>query len=141
MISDDLKNIVGKLNQQGKMIFPEGALEEQIIIFEKEHNIKFPKKFKEWLLFADGGELFLPAGVQLYGVAHKPIIDVNDNDRPCGKYIVIGALSSGDPILCEKSGERISVYNHKDGKIEDDETYLDFFVFLNELYDMLGFGS
>lgn len=39
-----------------------------------------PSKFKEWLLFSDGGECFLPAGIQLYGVAHKPLIDVNDND-------------------------------------------------------------
>ena len=47
----------------------------------------------------------MPAGVQLYGVSHKPLIDVNDNDRPDDSYIVIGALASGDPILCERKGE------------------------------------
>ncbi len=98
-------------------------------------------KFKEWLLFTDGGECFLPAGIQLYGVAHKPLIDVNYDDKPDDKYIVIGALSSGDPILCEKSGEQISIYNHEAGKIESDETYADFYAFLNDLYELLGIGG
>ncbi len=82
MISSELKGIVDQLNGQGKMNFLDGATEEQIANFEKEYKITLPLKFKEWLLFADGGECFLPAGIQLYGVAHKPLIDVNDNDRP-----------------------------------------------------------
>jgi hypothetical protein len=138
MLSDELNNIVGQLNTQGEMNFLAGATEEQIKLFEKEHEIKLPLKFKEWLLFSDGGEFFLPAGIQLYGVAHKPLIDVNDNDRPDENYIVIGALSSGDPIVCEKAGEQISIFNHEAGRIEDDETYTDFFAFLNDLYDLLG---
>ena len=106
MISDELKKIIDLLNQQGKMTFLEGATEEQISQFEKENEIKFPEKYKEWLRFSDGGECFLPAGVQFYGVAHKPLIDVNENDRPDDNYIVIGALASGDPVLFEKSGEK-----------------------------------
>ena len=141
MISDELKSIIDQLNKQGKMSFLDGATEEQIANFEKEHKIKLPLKFKEWLFFTDGGECFLPAGIQLYGVAHKPLIDVNDNDRPNDNYIVIGALASGDPILCEKSREQISIYNHEAGKIESDETYLDFFSFLNDLYGLLGLGG
>lgn len=141
MASDELKNIVDQLNKQGKMRFLTGASEEQIALFEKEQKINLPSKFKEWLKFSDGGEFFLPAGVQLYGVAHKPIIDVNDNDRPDESYIVIGALSSGDPIVCGKTGEQFSVYNHEAGKIESDETYHDFFCFLNGLFDMLGIGG
>ena len=47
--------------------------------FEKEHSVKLPTKFKEWLLFSDGEELFLPAGIQLYGIDHKPVIDVDNN--------------------------------------------------------------
>lgn len=141
MISDELKNIVDQLNKQGKMCFLDGASEEQIALFEKESKIKLPLKFKEWLLFTDGGECFLPAGIQLYGVAHKPLIDVNYDDKPDDKYIVIGALSSGDPILCEKSGEQISIYNHEAGKIESDETYADFYAFLNDLYELLGIGG
>ena len=64
------------------MIFFEAATEEQISEFEKKNKLTLSSKFKEWLLFSDGGECFLPAGVQFYGVAHKPLIDVNDNNRP-----------------------------------------------------------
>ena len=98
MISEELKLIVDKFNEQGKMNFLEETTEEKISEFEKERSIKLPTKFKEWLLFSDGGEFFLPAGIQLYGIEHKPIIDVDNNDRPSEDYIVIGALASGDPI-------------------------------------------
>ena len=66
---------------------------------------------------------------------------VDDDDRPDTTYIVIGALSSGDPILCKKSGEQISIYNHEAGRIESDEVYSDFFSFLNDLYELLGIGD
>ena len=135
------KAIIDKLNEQGKMIFLEGATEEQIAQFERDHGIELPEKYKEWLRYSDGGELFLPAGVQLYGVAHKPIIDVDENDRPDEKYIVIGALASGDPVLCEKSDERISIYDHEAGDIDDELTYDDFYAFLNDLYELLGIGE
>lgn len=141
MISEELKTIIDKLNEQGKMNFLEGATEEQIDQFEKDHEIELPKKYKEWLQYSDGGELFLPAGVQFYGVAHKPIIDADENDRPDEKYIVIGALASGDPVLCEKSGEIISIYDHETGSIDDELIYDDFYVFLNDLYDLLGIGE
>ena len=141
MISEELKLIVDKFNEQGKMNFLEETTEEKISEFEKEHSVKLPTKFKEWLLFSDGGELFLPAGIQLYGIEHKPIIDVDNNDRPSEDYIVIGALASGDPILCGKDGERIAIYNQEAGRIEDDEIYDDFIAFLNDLYDLLGIGG
>lgn len=141
MISDELKVIVDKFNEQGKMNFPKATMEEKITEFEKEHNVKLPKKYKEWLLFSDGGEFFLPAGIQLYGVEHKPVINVDNNDRPSEDYIVIGALASGDPILCAKAGEKIAIYNQEAGRIEDDEIYDDFIAFLNDLYDLLGIGG
>ena len=141
MISDELKKIIVLLNQQGKMEFLEGATEEQISQFEKENEIKFPEKYKEWLRFSDGGECFLPAGVQFYGVAHKPLIDVNENDRPDDNYIVIGALASGDPVLCEKTGEKIAIFDHESGSIDDELVYDDFFALLNDLYDLLGIGE
>lgn len=77
MISEELKLIVDKFNEQGKMNFLEETTEEKISEFEIERSIKLPTKFKEWLLFSDGGEFFLPAGIQLYGIEHKPIIDVS----------------------------------------------------------------
>mgnify|MGYP000360267377 FL=1 len=141
MISEELKAIVDNYKNQGKMNFLDETTEEKISDFEKEHSVKLPAKYKEWLLFSDGGELFLPAGIQLYGVEHKPVIDVNNNDRPSNEYMVIGALASGDPILCEKAGEKIAVYNQEAGRIEDDEIYDDFIAFLNDLYDLLGIGG
>jgi len=142
MISDELNDIISQLKLQGEMDFLSAATEEQINKFETNNSISFHQKHKEWLLFSDGGSCFLPAGIQLYGVAHKPVIDVNDNDRPSEDYIVIGALSTGDPILCNKTGEQISIYNHEAGKIESDETYPDFFAFLLSLHDeILGIGG
>ena len=141
MISDDLKNILNKITKQGKMHFLEGATAEQILTFEKKNSITLPTQYKEWLAYSDGGELFLPAGVQFYGVAHNPIINVDDSDKPSEDYIVIGALSSGDPILCETKGEQIAIYNHEAGRIEDDEVYQNFLAFLSDLYEMLGIGG
>ncbi len=141
MVSEELKAIIDKLNEQGKMIFLEGATEEQIAQFEKDHEVVFTQKYKEWLLFSDGGEFFLPAGLQLYGVAHKPLIDIEDDDRPDDSYIVIGALASGDPVLCEKSGEKIAIFDNETGSIDDELVYDDFFALLNDLYDLLGIGE
>ena len=140
-MDEELKTIIDRLNDQGKMIFPEGATEEQIVQFEKDHDVFLPEKYKAWLQHSDGGELFLPAGVQLYGVAHKPLIDIKDDDRPNNNYIVIGALASGDPVLCEKSGEKITIYDNEIGSIDDELVYDDFFAFLNDLYDLLGIGE
>lgn len=141
MVSDNIKKIVKSISKQGKMNFLEKTTKEKIFEFEKKHSFNLPKKYKEWLLFSDGGELFLPAGIQLYGVEHKPVIDVNNNNRPSDDYIVIGALASGDPILCKKNSEKIAIYNQEAEIIEEDEIYDDFIAFLNGLYDLLGIGG
>ena len=141
MISDELKSLMDQFKEQGKMSFFDGATEEQIASFEKEHDVVLPSKYKEWLSFSDGGDFFLPAGVQFYGIARKPVIDVNCNDRPSDKYIVLGALSSGDPILFEKGSEKIAIYNQEAERIEDDEIYDDFIAFLNDLKNILGIGG
>ena len=138
MISEELKAIIHKLNEQGKMAFLEAATEDQISQFEESHKIKLPRKYIEWLQQSDGGDCFLPAGVQLYGVSHKPLINVDCNDRPANSYVVIGALDTGDPVLFKKESEQISIYNQDAGRIEEDEVYDDFFAFLNDLYDLLG---
>lgn len=141
MVSEELKAIIDRLNEQGEMAFLEDATDEQISQFEENHKIKLPEKYKEWLHHSDGGEFFLPAGIQLYGVAHKPLINIEDDDRPNDNYVVIGAMASGDPVLCEKSGEKIIVYDHESGVVEDELTYDDFLAFLNDLYDLLGIGE
>ena len=141
MISGELKKIIDRLKEQGKMSFLEGATEEQISKFEKENDVQLPEKYKEWLQYSDGGDLYLPAGVQLYGVAHKPIIDFEDSDRPDDNYIVVGALASGDPILFKKKEEKFYVYDHESQELDDDLTYDDFFALLNDFYDLLGIGE
>ena len=141
MISGELKKIIDRLKEQGKMSFLEGATEEQISKFEKENDVQLPVKYKEWLQYSDGGDLYLPAGVQLYGVAHKPIIGFEDSDRPDDNYIVVGALASGDPILFKKKEEKFYVYDHESQELDDDLTYDDFFALLNDLYDLLGVGE
>lgn len=141
MISDELRSILDRIVVQGKMRFLEGATQEQILAFENENSITLPEQYKEWLEYSDGGEFFLPAGVQLYGVAHKPVIDLSESDRPNDNYVVIGALASGDPILCKKEGEQIAIYNHEAGRIEDDEIYQNFYAFLSDLYELLGIGE
>jgi len=137
----EFSNTINTLKSQGKMDFVPKATEEQICKFETSSGITLPAAYKEWLLFSDGGECFLPAGIQLYGVAHNPLIDINNNDRPNENYIVIGILASGDPIIFEVGSERISIYNHEAGKIENDETFLDFTDFLNNLKEVLGIGG
>lgn len=141
MVSGELKLIIDELSTQGKMIFHEATTEEKITTFEKENNVVLPSKYKEWLQLSDGGEFFLPAGIQLYGIEHKPVINVDDNSRPNDDYIVIGALASGDPIICAKNSEKTAIYNQEAGRIEDDEIYDDFIAFLKHLHDLLGIGG
>lgn len=132
-----LQQMVDELKGQGKMVFYEPTTQEKIDVFEKGNNFTFPTKYKEWLLLSDGGELFLPAGVQLYGVEYKPTIITEDNIIPNNNYIIIGMLTSGDLVLCEKNEEKVSVYNPEVGRFEDGAIYDDFVAFLNDLYDLL----
>ena len=141
MITVKQKKLAKLLNEQGKMRFLDGATKEQAEQFEQENNIQLPSKYKEWLYFCDGGEFFLPAGAQLYGVAHKPLIDLKDEDRPDNTYMVIGSLASGDPILCKYGEEKIYVYDHESQQIDEELVYEDIFAFLNDLYDLLGIGE
>jgi len=141
MVSDELKEIVNLLKSQGKMNFLEAIDDEHITKFEEVNDILLPSKYKEWLHYSDGGEFFLPAGIQLHGVAHKPLINVTDDDRPDDSYIVIGAFASGDPVLCQKNSEKIFVYDHEAGRIDEELIYEDFFAFIKDLYDLLGIGE
>lgn len=138
MANTELSKIVRTLDSKGRMIFFPPATRAEIDDFEMNNRVKLSSQYTEWLLFSDGGDLFLPAGVQFYGVSHKPLIDLQDPAKPVGDYIVIGALSNGDPILCEQSEDTISIYNLEGGRIEEDETFSDFFFFLSELPLILG---
>lgn len=131
------KEFIEEIKNQEGMAFLDGASQNQIDLFEKENNIVLPSAYKEWLLFSDGGEFYLPGGAQMYGVAHQPLINCNDIHRPNDNYIVIGSLASGDPILFRKGSEEISIYNIEEDRIEEDEKYDDFISFLNDIQNML----
>ncbi len=139
MISEELKSLIVELTRQGKMYFCEGATEEQIEEFETENDVKLPGKFKEWLLYSDGGGLF-SYDVQIYGVNTKPVIDINDDRKPDDKYIVIGKTLLGDPILCEEGKETVSIFSLDDEEDSNAE-FEDFFAFLKGLYDYLEIGG
>ena len=51
MISEELKVILDKFKEQGKMSFLEATTEDKIALFEKENNITLPSGYKEWLGF------------------------------------------------------------------------------------------
>lgn len=138
MVSEELSGIIRSLEDAGRMSLLGGASDEQIRRFERENSVSLPLRYKEWLRYSDGGDLFPPAGVQLYGVSSKPTIDVNEEDRPSVDHIVIGALSTGDPIVFGRGGEQVSIYNQETRMIEDDESYENFFSFLKDLPEILG---
>lgn len=140
-ISVRIQNVVNELTKQGTMFFKDGVSESQICLFESEKSVVIPTQYREWLQFSDGGELFLPAGVQLYGVAHKPLIEPHENNSTEKTDYVIGRLSNGDPILCNSDSSSIKIFNEEAGKIEDDEVFLDFFTFIADLHLVLGVGG
>ena len=134
-MTKELQEIIDEINAQSQNDFFPPTTEEKVTAFEKAHDFKFPIQYKEWLLVSDGGEILLPAGVQFYGIEHKPTIDIEDDSRPDDNYIVIGALAPGDPVIFKKSEERISIYNLESNRIEIDEIYEDFYAFLNDMLD------
>lgn len=141
MMSDQVQQIIAQWDPQEQMAFLEGATDDQLARFAADTTIVLPEQYKAWLQFSDGGECFLPAGVQFYGVAHKPLIDVRHTIEAGKRYVVIGALSNGDPIVCEKDSSKIAIYNQEGARFEDDEVYPDFFAFLQDLPAILGIGG
>jgi hypothetical protein len=137
MITEELKKITDWLVSSGDMCFLAPAYDDDISRFEYINKITFPEQYKEWLMFSDGGEIFLPAGVQFYGVSHKPIIEVGDENIPFDECIAIGSLSNGDPIIFKNGYEEIAIFNKEANRIEKDEVFENFFGFLNEIESIL----
>ena len=74
-------------------------------------------------------------------MAHKPIIDLEDNARPDDSYIVAWTLASGEPVLFRKHEEKFYVYDHESQELGYDFMYEDFFALQKDLYDLLGIGA
>lgn len=139
--TEEFHRIYAQLKAE-KMILVKGpAAYTAIVRFEKANSIMLPETYKQWLQLCDGGDLYPPGGVQLYGVAHKPFIDLSDTDRPDNGYVVIGAMAWGDPLLFRVGSEKIVIYNHEIGRIEPDEMFDDFYAFLQALPQTLGIGG
>ena len=86
-MNTEVEKLVNLLNEQGKMVFKSPVLSQEIEEFEINNAIKFPKEFCNWLKFSDGGEFFLPAGVQIYGIKNPPLIDINNEQDKLNKEI------------------------------------------------------
>jgi len=104
------------------MEFSSGATNDEIAQFELKHRCVLPELYKEWLRFADGCCLFNTTA-QLYGVAHKPFIEINPNGIT-GDFIRIGTFNFGDPICVSSKSQKI--YQYGESIIE----YADFKEFL-----------
>ncbi len=135
---DSLNALFDELIESGKLIPLEGATEEEISDFEKKYGVSLPPQYREWLLLTDGGDLCQPAGIQLYGVAHSPLINPNDSSRPNSRYLVVGALCTGDPILLEEQKGNVAIYNLEARLIEEEESYGSLIDFLGDLGGILG---
>lgn len=126
-----MKDIIEKLvNYKNIMRFETGASEDLISNFEREKDIKFPEDYKEWLLFSNGGEIFVP-GTEFYSIDElKTNIHTRiDSSRP-KSLLAIGKLNFGDPIFLDPSNSNIVQWDH-----ETDEEFLrwdNFASFLKE---------
>jgi hypothetical protein len=110
------------------MEFEPGAIDEEIRQFEKNNDISLPELVKEWLRFTDGCCLFNTT-VQLYGISHKPYIDINPSAIE-GDYIEIGAFRFGDPICIVSNSQ--AIFQYGESVIE----YADFKKFLETVIEM-----
>ena len=132
------KTILDSYKKIGVIRLQPGAKKSQIATFEKKEGLHFSNQLKTWFRLSDGGELFLPAGVQFYGVCHKPVIDPHDTGAPDDSFVVIGSLANGDPVIWKKNSEQIAIYNKNAGRIEEDEIYEDMISFFKDIPALLG---
>lgn len=138
MLSEGLMKALKMLFACGRMSFTSGATEEQIRAFEEREHVRLPSLYKEWLAYSDGGYLFLPGGIQLYGVGKGPFVGMGNRRGVPDDCMVIGVLMSGGLVLMKKDGGEVSVF-YPDGCIAGlHETYPDFLVFLMAACDMYG---
>ena len=84
------------------MEFNRGATEKEIANFENKNRFAFSESVKDWLKYTDDCCLF-DSIVQLYGVVHTPLIEVNPEGAQ-GGFIEIGAFNYGDSV-CIASGQ------------------------------------
>ena len=109
--------------EEDNMEFFPGAGDDEILQFERDNNFTLPEQVKEWLRFTDGCCLF-DTTIQLYGVAHKPIIDTS----PKGvteDYVRIGGFNFGDLVCISKNSPKIIQYGETQIEYEDFREFLE----------------
>lgn len=130
-----MNEIINSISKLPNMKFNVGASIEEIKKFENDTKIILPKDYKDWLVFSDGGELFIP-GINLYGVSNRPFIRRGDGIEAPENYIVIGRTIYGN-ALCFKDGEeKIIEWEHE--SFEEFLVWDNFILFLAESEEMYG---
>ena len=112
------------------MEFYKGASDEAITDFERKNKFQFPKSVKAWLKYTNGCCLF-DSTVQLYGVTHPPLIDVNPKGIGEG-YIEIGAFNYGDSICITGGQSKIFLCAETTIEYSDFEDFLEYVIEIGE---------
>ncbi len=126
------------LKKYGRIKTEPWVTAEDIRRFEERTGIRIPALYREWLQISDGGYLFPPAGLQLYGVSHRPLIQLAADIPADGVYAIAGAMPYGDPVLFKVGSEEFMLFNQEDGRIEPEEVFPDFSSFLDHIPSLLG---
>ncbi|MCL2165193.1 MAG: SMI1/KNR4 family protein [Oscillospiraceae bacterium] len=96
---------------------------QAIALFELQQRIQLPEYYREWLLFANGGELFVP-GTQLYGIApaaENSLVAQNSSTNrspyalPNSLYIV-GRTNFGDILCVDLNSQELVQWDHEENE-------------------------
>jgi len=137
-----MKEIIEQFKEMPNMSFLPGVGAGEIADWEAENSVALPADYKEWLMFSDGGEIYIP-GMQLYGVSHKPLLSYYNQpdereDLP-EELFVLGEFGFGD-VLCFVKGESAIVqWDHE--LWEEYMRWESFKDFLSEAEELFGEGS
>ena len=133
--------IIQRLLETGaEMDFVNGANERDIALYEQSKGFKLPSDYREWLLFSNGGEIFVP-GTQFFGVdtvSNYSLVNQNSKEirsifSLANFLLIIGRMNFGDLLCIDLNTNEIVQWDH-----ETDEEFLrwsGFFAFLSEEID------
>lgn len=116
----------------GTELYP-AATDAQIADFERDQDVTLPATFKQWLRISDGGRLCFPAGIELFGVARPPLLELDDPYTPDGGWLVAGMMLDTDLVLVSLNGEETVIYNREGDTFDDAVYYRDFLAFLEDV--------
>lgn len=125
------------INIKAPMKLKPGADQNSIMRYEDSVNISLPKEYQEWLLFSNGGEIFVP-GTLLFGVGDSETHSLVEQNRDAARelfalndsLLIVGRFNFGDLLCLDlRSGEAVQ-WDH-----ELDEEFLrwpSFYQYLDE---------